>query len=318
MTAIEQWLQQSWDRFLVRWGAMFIVMGVTGAATLLAGFIPILIASVLTVVGMESLWLIWGFAGVTSLLAVFWLSTWGQVAVLIVAMTDESPEKCLAIGWKKTDSFAWVMTLVMMAVAGGWFLLMVPGFVLSVLFVLAPVLVISDEARGLQALALSWGRVRPHFTSVAIRIFIIALAVWIPGLIPYIGWLITMLWAPVAFIALVQMGNDLRQNVLQPKSPPWLSGLVIGLSLLFLGGTVFLTMAGIKAVQTLARSMNDPGGLASRVKPETAQALIDAIANQRPDQEKMGLIKKIISEVTGRDSRAQENETQNKLNQGFP
>jgi hypothetical protein len=75
MTAIEQWLQQSWDRFLVRWGAMFIVMGVTGAATLLAGFIPILIASVLTVVGMESLWLIWGFAGVTSLLAVFWLST---------------------------------------------------------------------------------------------------------------------------------------------------------------------------------------------------------------------------------------------------
>jgi hypothetical protein len=77
-------------------------------------------------------------------------------------------------------------------------------------------------------------------------------------------------------------------------------------------------MAGIKAVQTLARSMNDPGGLASRVKPETAQALIDAIANQRPDQEKMGLIKKIISEVTGRDSRAQENETQNKLNQGFP
>lgn len=283
MPSFADWLKASFADYRRRWAVMLAVAGLTGAAALLGGFLPFLPAGLLSLAGAGNPWVVWGAATLVSLTAVLWLSTWAQAAATRVALTDDPAPACLREGWKATGAFGWALTLVLVAVCGGWVLLVLPGLALSVLLLLAPMAVITGEAEGTRALALSWARVKPRFGTVAGRMLAASLITAAPGWIPYVGWLIAMFWAPFGLFALARLEKDLRAAEPAPAVPDWMGGAVAALSLVLALGLAGAGYAAVKGGQAAARAIMGPGGLAERVHPETAQAYIEALG--RGDEE---------------------------------
>ncbi len=277
MPSFADWLSASWSDYRRRWAVLLAVAGTSGACALLGGFLPFIPAGLLSLGNIGPAWAVWGTASLVAVLAVFWLSTWAQAAVTRAALTDDAAGLCLARGWAATGAFGWVFTLTMLAVAGGWVLLVVPGLVLSVLFFLAPMIVVSGEAEGLRALGLSWGRVRPRFGLVSARIVAAALITAAPGWLPYIGWLIAMFWTPFGLVLIARLEKDLRAADPAPEIPAGLGPIIAALSVTFLLGTAAAAYGANRLVRAAIDSYGGPEGLAARVRPESAQAYVDAL-----------------------------------------
>lgn len=292
MPSFSDWLKASWEEYRRRWPVLMGVAGLTGAATLAGGFLPLLPAAVLTLGGFGSPWAVWGAASLAALCAALWLSTWGQAALTRAALSDDPAAACLSRGWALTASFGWVFTLILLAVAGGWYLLILPGILLSVLLFPAPLIVADGEAVGVEALALSWARVRPRFGAVALRLAAAGLIAAAPGWLPYIGWLVAMLWSPIGLVLLARLGRDLRAADPAPERPRWMGAAVAGLSLVFVLGTAAFGWAMAAGARAAMDAMGGPEGLAARVKPESAQAYVEALG--RGDEEGA---KKALAEV---------------------
>lgn len=299
MPSFSDWLRGSWADYRRRWAVLLAAAGVGGAASLAAGFAPFVPAALATAFGAGPAWAVWGSASLASILLILWLTTWTQAAMLRAALTEETAGACLSRSWGQTAPFAWVLTLVLLAVVGGWFLLVVPGLLLSVLLFAAPFSAIRGEADGARALGLSWARVRPHFGTVAGRMFAAAVLTAAPGWIPYVGWTIMMFWAPFSFVALARLDRDLRAAEPAPAAPAWMGGAVAGLSVVFAAGTTLSVLLAARAVRESIRTFNEPGGLASRVKPETAQALLDAFSGQASEEQKRKAEMALLAELRG-------------------
>lgn len=286
MPSFSDWLRDSWGEFRARWAVLLGVVGVGGAVSMAAAFLPFVPAALATAFGVGPAWAVWGTASLVSILIVLWLTTWAQAALTRAALTEEPAGACLSWGWKNTGPFGWVLTLALLSVGGGYFLLVVPGLLLSVLLFFGGFIQVSGEAEGLRALGLSWGRVRPRFGLVAGRLLAAAVLTAAPGWIPWVGWLIMMFWAPFGIVALSRLARDLRAADPEPAVPERLGTAVAGLSAVFAVGTVLSCVLAVRAAVSAARSFNEPGGLASRVRPETAQALLDGMTGQSTDEQK--------------------------------
>jgi hypothetical protein len=289
MPSFADWLKASWGDFRRRWAVLLAVAGTGGAATLAAGFLPFIPASLGTIFGFGPAWAVWGSAVVVSLLAVLWLSTWAQAAMIRAALTDETTRECLALAWSQTNAFAWVLSLALLAVAGGYILFIVPGLILSVMLFAAPFCQISGEAEGARALGLSWARVKPHFGAVALRLFAATALTTAPGWIPYVGWIIMLFWAPFSFIAMARLDKDLRSAEPEAAAPDWMGAAIAGLTCVVLIGTVVASFIAVRLTVAAVRELNSRGGLASiasRVRPETAQAVLGAFSGQATDDQK--------------------------------
>jgi hypothetical protein len=297
MPSFADWLKASWADFRRRWAVLLAVAGVGGGATLAAGFIPFIPAALAALFGIGPAWAVWGSAVVVSLTAVLWLSTWAQAALMRAALTDETPRECLALSWSQTGAFAWVLSLALLAVVGGYFLFIIPGLILSVMLFAAPFCQISGEAEGARALGLSWARVRPHFGAVALRLFAATAITAAPGWIPYVGWIVMLFWAPFSIIAMARLDKDLRAAEPEATAPGWMGAAISGLFAVVAIGTVAASFVALRVVTAAVRDFNRPGGLASRVRPETTQALMSAFAGQAGDDEKRKLYGELLAEL---------------------
>jgi len=289
MPSFADWLRASFDDYRRRWAVLLAVAGMSGAAALLGGFLPFVPAGLLSLAGVGPAWAVWGSATLVSLCAVLWLSTWAQAAATRAALTDDGAAECLKKGWALTGAFGWVLTMTLLAVAGGWFLLVAPGLVLSVLLFLAPMITASGEADGVRALALSWARVRPRFGLVAARVLAASLLAAAPGWIPYVGWLIAMFWAPFGLVAVARLEKDVRAADPAPAAPAWMGGAVAALSLVFVLGTAAAGFAAARGARAAMDLLVGPDGLAARVRPETAQAYVEALGRGDEDGAKKAL-----------------------------
>ena len=297
MPSFSDWLRGSWADYRRRWGVLLGVAGVTGAAALAGGFAAFLPAALATMAGVGPAWAVWGLASLLSILTVLWLSSWAQAAVTLAAMTEDKAADCLSLSWRRTGPFAWVLTLTLLAVAGGYFLLIVPGMILSVLLFFAAFYQVAGEAEGVEALALSWGRVRPRFGLVCARVAAAGVLAAAPGWIPYVGWLIAMFWTPFGIVALARLARDLREAEPAPRAPARLGAAVAALSVVFVAGTALLAVAAARAAAEAMRTFNDPGGLASRVKPETMQKLMDSFTGQGTEEQKNQAYRDLLTEL---------------------
>ncbi|HEX4047546.1 MAG TPA: hypothetical protein VH309_06910 [Elusimicrobiota bacterium] len=297
MPSFADWLKASWGDFRRRWTVLLAVAGAGGGATLAAGFLPFLPAVLATLFGVGPAWAVWGSASIVSICAVLWLSTWAQAALMRAALTEETARECLALAWGQAGAFGWVLSLALLAVVGGYFLLIVPGMILSVLLFSAPFCQISGEAQGARALGLSWARVKPHFGEVALRLFAATALTAAPGWIPYAGWIIMLFWAPFSFVAMARLDKDLRAAEPEAAAPGWMGGAIAGLTAVVLLGTVAASFVALKLVTAEVRDFNRPGGLASRVRPETAQALLDAFSGQATDDQKKKAYEDLLAEL---------------------
>ena len=297
MPSFSDWLKASWGDFRRRWPVLLAVAGAGGSAMLVAGLLPFIPAALATLSGVGPAWAVWGAAALVSILAVSWLSAWAQAAILRAALTGDSTGECLSRAWDQTSAFAWVLTLVLLAVAGGYVLFIVPGLVLSTLFFAAPISLILGEARGVRALGLSWARVKPRFGLVAFRLFAATAITAAPGYVPYVGWIAAMFWAPFSFIAVARLELDLRAADPAAVPPDWMGRAVAGLSAVALAGCVAFSVLAARVSFAAIRRFNRPDGLSSLVRPETAQALLNAYAGGASDEQKKKAISDLLAEL---------------------
>lgn len=297
MPSFSQWLKASWVDFRRRWAVLLAVAGVAGGGTLVAGFLPFVPAALASAFGVGPAWAVWGSAWLVSMAAVLWLSTWAQAALMRAALTDETRSQCLSTAWKQAGPFAWVLSLALLAVVGGYFLLIVPGMILSVMLFAAPFCQISGEAEGARALGLSWARVKPHFGTVSLRLLAATAITAAPGWIPYVGWVIMLFWAPFSFIAMARLDKDLRAAEPEAKAPEWMGGAIAGLTAVVLVGTVVASFLAVRATMAAVRDFNSPGGLASRVSPETARDLLDAFSGRTDEAGKEKAYADLLAEL---------------------
>ncbi|MFI5348457.1 MAG: hypothetical protein ACHQ2Z_02845 [Elusimicrobiota bacterium] len=297
MPSFADWLKASWEDFRRRWGVLLAVAGAGGGATLAAGFLPFIPASLLGLLGIGPAWAVWGSAVAVSLIAVLWLSTWAQAAMMRAALTDETTRECLTLAWSQTSAFAWVLSLALLAVAGGYFLFIIPGLILTVMLFAAPFCQISGEAEGARALGLSWARVKPHFGEVSLRLFAATVITAAPGWIPFVGWIVMLFWAPFSFIAMARLDKDLRAAEPQAQAPEWMGAAISGLGAVVLIGAVAASFLTVRLTMAAVRSFNQPGGLVSRFRPETAQALMNALTGQASDDQKQKLYLDVLAQI---------------------
>lgn len=297
MPSFGDWLKASWGDFRRRWAVLLAVAGAGGGATLAAGFLPFIPASLATLFGVGPAWAVWGSAAAVSIAAILWLSTWAQAAMMRAALTGETTRECLTLAWGQTEAFAWVLTLALVAVAGGYLLFIIPGLVLSVMLFAAPFCQISGEAQGARALGLSWARVKPHFWEVALRLFAATALTAAPGWIPYVGWIVMLFWAPFSFIAMARLDKDLRAAEPDAAAPGWMGAAIGGLSAVFIIAMAASSFVAVRLGTAAVRDFNAPGGLAERVRPETAQAVVDAYASQASDERKKKALDDLFAEI---------------------
>lgn len=268
---VEDWLSASWTDYRRRWLPLMAVLAAGGLVTAFAVLLPVLPAAAAAYSGAVSPWPAWGAAFAFSLLAGLWLSTWAQAAAMLAALRDEGAGEALSEGWRRTPAFAWVLSLVLLAAGGGLVLLIVPGLVLGVLLFFAPYYQMSGEESGLGAVELSYARVRPHFGAVAGRLVLAAAIVWIPSLIPWLGWLIGPLWAPFGLVACARLAADLKDLSPAPERPR-LAAPVAALSAVLVLATAAAAWGATRAAAAMADAF--ASGAVTLPDTETAQSML--------------------------------------------
>lgn len=284
LPSIESWLAASWADYRRRWLALMTVLALAGLATAAAVLLPLIPAGLAAYFGAASPWVIWGAVFVYALFVGLYLSTWAQAAAMRAASNDEGAGESLRMGWRQTMAFAWVLSLVMLAAGGGFFLLIVPGLIFSVLLFFAPFYQLSGEDAGMGAVELSFARVRPVFGAVLLRLFLAGLIVWIPSWIPIIGWLIAPLWAPFGLVACARLAADLKTLTPEPARPSL--GVAVGaMSLVFVAATFAATWGAARGAAALYDSYTS-GKLALRPPDaETAQSLLAVLQGQGTEED---------------------------------
>jgi len=293
MPSYQDWLTASWRDFCRRWGVMLTVAGVGGASTILGVFLPLLAAGLAAMFGAET-WTCFGLGFSAALLLGLWLSTWTQAAVLRAALCEEGAGEILSRSWAMTLAFSWVLSLFLLAVGGGLFLLVLPGLILSVLFVFAPVYQMSGEAEGLRALELSWARVRPRFGEVSLRLCAAGLITAAPGWIPYVGWLIAPFWTPFGIVATARLAHDLRQSA-PIENPPRLGTLTAALSLVCLLGLGAMGWGSWRSYRALHDAAVEGRLTASGLDAQTGNALIAVLSGKATQAQTQTALSFVVS-----------------------
>lgn len=271
LPSVEDWLSASWADYRRRWAPLMAVLAVGGLVTAFAVFLPLAPAAIAAFSGAVPPSLAWSAAFLVSLLVGLVLSTWAQAAALLSATRDGGVSEALASGWRKTPAFAWVLSLAMLAAGGGFVLLVVPGLILGVLLFFAPYYQMSGEASGMTAVELSFARTRPRLAAVSGRLALIVAIVWIPSWIPWIGWLIAPLWAPIGLVACGRLAEDLRAADPSPELPR-LGGAVAALAVVLVLATGAAAWGAARAASALSEEL--ASGRLSLPDPETAQSML--------------------------------------------
>ena len=297
MPSLKDWLRASWNDFIRRWPTLMAVAGVGAAATMLGVFLPLLAAGLAALMGVEAL-SAFGLGGSVALAVGFWLSTWTQAAVLRAALTEEGASEVLSRSWAMTTPFAWVLSLFLLAVGGGFFLLVLPGVLLGMLFFFGPYYQMSGEAEGLRSLELSWARVRPRMGETGWRLSLAGLLTMAPGWIPYIGWLIAPFWTPFGIVASARLARDLRDAAPEAR-PPRLAALVAGLSLVCVLGAGVSCWGGLRTYHKLRDGALSGKLFASGLDEETGHALIAVLSGKASEEQRQKAFSYVVAQSSG-------------------
>ncbi len=284
LPSVGEWLSASWRDYKRLWARLMIVLAAGSVVTIGAALLPFIPAAAAIYYGEAPAWAALAGAWSLALLAGLLTSTWAQAAAMRAAIFDESAAESLRAGWRQTLAFAWVLSLAMLAAGGGFFLLIVPGLLLTVLLFFAPFYQLAGEEEGMGAVELSFARVRPALGAAAGRLLLAALIVWLPSRIPYIGWLIAMLWAPFGLVACARLAADLKVLTPAPERPRLLVP-VVALSLLFVvaGGLATWTVA--RGASALYASYAAGTFVLPAPDSDTAQSLLAVIQGRGTEED---------------------------------
>ena len=209
LSSIGELLRKAWEIYRARmWTLIPVGLG--------AVFLPALV-----LVPLFAIWFLASNTGFQPIImvvnilvgvaATIWLSNWG-VSAFLTAVVDQNT------GFKDAFTKArpivlahiWLGMLTGLIVAGGYFLLFIPGIIFSVWFFFAPFVFIEEDVRGMDALMKSKAYVSGNWVPVCIRLIAIWLLSVLVSLIPYVGQLLALFLIPLCFVYTYLVYQDLK------------------------------------------------------------------------------------------------------------
>ncbi|MCX6764666.1 MAG: hypothetical protein NTU58_03100 [Candidatus Nealsonbacteria bacterium] len=107
--------------------------------------------------------------------------TWSYLA-LVYAIKDSQEnigaKQSYLLSWKNILSYWWISFLMGFISVGGFFLLIIPGFIFAIWFVFAPIILVMEGAKGMSALLKSKYYVKGKLISLAWRFFAVFLIIF--------------------------------------------------------------------------------------------------------------------------------------------
>jgi len=259
---------------------------VTAATVALGGLDQVMAGMKQGQVGVESIVLICIFILLFVLLAL-----WSQCAVLAAALDDSlGIVASMRVGWQKMWGFGWILFLVSAIVAGGFFLLVVPGIFFSVSLLFAVYFYLDNDLAGMDAVLASHYAVKGRWWSTLGKLFLLWLMAVALELIPVVGQFLYFIFLPFFLFFLISLYRNLRATALQPIP----LGNRLGWSLLAALGIVLPVLGLVGAVVTVGPqlpSMLEKWRQATGVNlpqaqlPEQTRGTDPAIPNRIPAQQ---------------------------------
>ena len=138
--------------------------------------------------------------------AVFW-----GMAAFVFSVTDSTLgiKEAFGKGWRSVWSFVWLYSIMGFIITGGYLLFVVPGVIFSVWFAFCQFILARDNVRGMDALLRSREYVRDMWFEVFGRLAVVWLASLFLGAIPFLGPLLSLLFAPFVMVFTFLIYEDL-------------------------------------------------------------------------------------------------------------
>ncbi|MHB2026170.1 MAG: hypothetical protein ACYCPQ_05985 [Elusimicrobiota bacterium] len=206
-------LSSSWRLFTSRWTLLMSVAAAGAVATLAALILPFIIPIALW--GILPHWILIFAAACAGILGALWFSSWTPIA-MFVAVLDESAhplsfKDCWSKSYPKIVPFSWAYILFSIFVVSGFCFFLVPGVYLGVCLCLTPLVCVAQGDGGILALEKSLYYVRGRWWEVFGRLIVIGFIGFIPGIIPFIGWVAAALLSSFPMSIMAVLYHDLRR-----------------------------------------------------------------------------------------------------------
>lgn len=238
--------------------------------TLVMVFLPMLVLAALIGAGALLFLFLPDFRHVILLASIFpasaatiWCANWALTA-LFTAIADNTCgiKEALRCAKPVTLAHIWLTMLMGLVIAGGYMLLIVPGVVLTVWFFFAPLILINEDVRGMEALLKSKEYVRGRWLGVCWRLIAIWFISVVISCIPVIGQLLAFLFIPFSFVCSFLIYQELRSiradmafeptqraktGIVAVSAVPVLATVVL---FVFIGSMLFMSVGALKAKLT--------------------------------------------------------------------
>ena len=268
LMGVGELFSSTWELFKQRW---LLLLGII-LATVLALMVPPVLAALAlagsakgSFIGMVAFIMGMGIAFILSTLIAFW----GMAALLNAAVHQqigfsESFERAK----RNWIALGWASTLYSFIVGGASLLFIIPGILTGIWFFSCGYLVVAEDTRGMNSLLKSKALVSGRFLPVFGRLLLTWLLSVVLGMIPVIGPVLSILFAPFSVLYSVRLYQDLSDTA-GPVSWSSTDGTKAGWLLLGLAGylviplLIFLMLgaAFMDSVAPLFRMMFEQGKL---------------------------------------------------------
>lgn len=173
------------------------------------------------------------------LLVVTVLVIWSQTALLVLVVNEDlGIIEAFQSGWTWLWPMAWVLTLASAILLTGFALGVLPGFLFAIWFTFCIYVLLEEDRRGMEALLASKEYVRGHWWNTFGKLLLLWLISAVISIIPFIGQVFSLLFAPFFMLFLLAMYRDLKavHGVAKVDDGPgsrifWWTMAVIGLVL---------------------------------------------------------------------------------------
>ncbi len=268
LMSIGELFSSSWELYKQRW---LLLLGIM-LATFMAMIVPPALAALTlsgsakgSFSGMVAFFMGMGIAALIAAMIAFW----GMAALLNAAVHQqigfsESFERAK----RNWIALGWASTLYSFIVGGASLLFIIPGILTGIWFFSCGYLVVAEDTRGMNSLLKSKALVSGRFLPVFGRLLLTWLLSVVLGMIPVIGPVLSILFAPFSVLYSVRLYQDLSDTA-GPVSWSSTDGTKAGWLLLGLAGylviplLIFLMLgaAFMDSVAPLFRMMFEQGKL---------------------------------------------------------
>ena len=145
------------------------------------------------------------------LLAITILFIWCQTALAAIVVDEElGIIEAFQRGWEYLWPMTWVLTILSGILMTGFALGVLPGFLFLVWFSFCPFILLAEDRRGIDSLLASREYVRGHGWNTFGKMAAVWLVSVMAAIIPFLGQILSILFAPFFMLFLLGMYHDLK------------------------------------------------------------------------------------------------------------